>query len=310
VSDEQDNSGDFKQLANDRLVHALLSHVHDARAGEHREERVRRVLAAIRTATDEEKPLPHPSLKAKQLSRWVARSGVAAAAMLLISLGIWVLTSNFKTAHASLNDILGALRKPGDRTYRIRVEPRDPQIQPMLHLDGATLYLRDGVQYLLERPDPAGGLQYDGYDGRQSWRINSGRVVETREGLGAGGVGVSAAMSDSLYENPQSTLSRIGTDYTVDRFEQAAMSPDGTILSHVVARHGPGKGGVQGPPVIEIWADPKTRMPRQIVFQQDPVPRVPESRRMVFLMVNEASLPADWFTTGAHTGDVRRGRGQ
>jgi hypothetical protein len=307
MNEERDNSGEAKQHANDRLVHALLIQMHDAKAAEHRDERVRRVLATIKGPAEETKPLLHPAVRTRRLSRWVLRSGLAAAAMLLIAIGLWVLTSSSKTAYASLNDILGALSKPGDRAFRIRIEPRDPRIQPMLHLDDAMLYLRDGKQYLLERPDPAGGLQYDGYDGRQSWRINSGRVVEIREGLGAGGVGISAAMSDSLFENLQSTLSQVGADYTIDTFEQATKSSDGTTLSHVLARHRP-SGGIPGPPVIEIWADAKTGMPRQIVFEQDPVPRVPDARRMVFELVNESPLPADWFTTGAHTSSAPRGR--
>jgi hypothetical protein len=170
----------------------------------------------------------------------------------------------------------------------------------MVHLNEAILYLRDGKQYLLERPDPAGGLQYDGYDGRQSWRINSGRVVEIKSGLGAGGLGVSPAMSDALYENPEALLSRIGTDYTVEKFEPAIKSPDGTMLSHVVARHKPGGGGVQGPPVIEVWADPTTGMPRRIVFEQDPYPLAPHARRMVFELVSEKSLSADWFAAAVH----------
>jgi hypothetical protein len=309
MNEEQENPGDVQQQANDRLVHALLIQMHDAQAREHREARVRRVLAAINTPAGEVVPLLHPAVRARRLSRWGLRSGAAAAALLLIVVGLWVLISSSKTASASLNDILGALSKPGDRTFRIRIEPRDPRIQPMLHLDGATLYLRDGKQYLLERPDPAGGLQYDGYDGRQSWRINSGRVVEIREGLGAGGVGISAAMSDSLYENLQSTLSQATTDYTIEKFEQAARSSDGTIFSHVVARHRPGGRGIQGPPVIEIWADAKSGMPRQIVFEQDPVPRVPAARRMVFELVNESPLPANWFSTGAHTISARRSPG-
>jgi hypothetical protein len=306
MDEERDNSADFRQQANDRLIHALLVQMHDAQADGHREERVRRVLATIKAPVEADKPLLHPAGLAGRVGRWV----FAAAAMLLVAVGLWMLTSSSKTAYASLNDILGALGKPGDRTFRIRIEPRDPRIQPMLHLDGATLYLRDGKQYLLERPDPAGGLQYDGYDGRQSWRINSGRVVEIREGLGAGGVGISAAMSDSLYENLQATLSQVGTDYTIETFEQAIRSPDGTTLSHVIARHRPGGGGIQGPPTIEIWADPKTGIPRRIVFEQDPIPRVPTARRMVFELANEVSLPENWFTTEVHVVSTRGSQGR
>ena len=180
----------------------------------------------------------------------------------------------------------------------------------MVHLDGATLYLRDGRQYLLKRPDPAGGFQYDGYDGRQSWRINSGRVVEIKEGLGAGGVGISTAMSASLYEYLHATILQIGTDYTLDKFEQAIIGPDGVVQSHILARHKPGGGGLQGPPVIEIWADAKSGMPQRIVFEQDPPPFAPQPRRMIFELRAEAPLPADWFSPQEHTTKTKRnGRG-
>jgi hypothetical protein len=310
MSNQPGHSADAKHQANDRLVHALLLHVHDGAAVAHREERVRRVLQVISAGeivpAGERGALVHPAVRTWRLARWALRTTLAAAAMLVIIVGIWVATANSKTAYASLNDILGALSKPGDRTYRLRVEPLDPRIQPMTNLNGAILALRDGRQYLLERPDRAGGMQYDGFDGRQSWRINSGRVVEIREGLGAGGLGISPVMSDALYENLQATMQLVGTAYTVEKFEQALKTPDGAVQSHVVARHKPGGGGRdeggggQGPPVIEIWADSKTGMPRRIIFQQDPYPRPSEMRRLVFDLLNESSLPADWFAPDPH----------
>jgi hypothetical protein len=37
-------------------------------------------------------------------------------------------------------------------------------------------------------------------------------------------------------------------------------------------------------------------MHRQIIYEQDPVPRLPDARRMGFELLNESLLPADWFT--------------
>ena len=171
TEDNPSESGASRE-ADGRLIHALLLHLHDDQAVEHREQRVQRAMQAIHETAEPQSPSayslePRPS-RALRLPAWFRRVAWAAAAMALLAIGLWVFTYAPKPVMASLNDIIGALGCPGDRTYRIRMEelpeppsrePRnDPPSEsvPRAGLDGATLYLRDGQQYLLVRNDPKG----------------------------------------------------------------------------------------------------------------------------------------------------------
>jgi hypothetical protein len=292
---------DVERKADDRLVHALLLHLHDPRVSERRELRVRRAMLALGEPAKATSPdsASRPAERALRFPAWARRSVWAAAATVLLVVGILALLYTPAPALASLNDILGALNRPGDRAYRIEVEPPDPEMQLRASLHGATLYLRDGIQYLLVRLDPKGGSQFDGYDGRQSWRISGGALAETKEGLGAGGLGMPQTMSDTLFADLQPTLERIKVDYAIEQFDQAPLPFGGAPLRHVLARRNSRE--IKGAETIEIWADSKTGMPRRIVFDQARFQGSPQPRRLTLDLVGESALPADWFSHEAHT---------
>ncbi len=288
-----------RRAADERLVHALLVHLHDPRAPEEREQRVQRALRAIRG------PASHAGRSA-----WLRRGAWAAAAMALAAAGLFVFLIDSTPAMASLADILGALGRPGDRTYRIRMEElpapparrrpedRPPEPVPRPGLDAAALYLRDGRQYLLVRDDPKGGILHDGYDGRQSWRIRAGVVAETREGPGAGGIPMPPLMADVPFSDLHRTLERVRIDYAVEQFDLAPLPPGGGTLRHVrVRRH---SREVKGPETIEIWADAKTGLPRRIVFDRAKLQGSPQPCRLTFELESADPLPAGWFAPAAH----------
>jgi hypothetical protein len=293
--------------ADDRLVHALLVHLHDDQVAAHREERVERALRAVR----EQGPAPAVSpIRARRFPAW-ARWGVwAAAAMVLAAVGAWVVTYGPTPAMASLDDILGALGRPGDRTYRIHMEDqpappergppedREPQGVPRPGLDEATLYLRDGGQYVMARHDPNGGMTFDGYDGRQSWRIRAGVLEGTKEGLGAGGIPMPPIMADVPFSDLHQTLERIRVDYAVEQFDQAPLPSGDKEWRHVRVRRNSRE--VKGPETIEIWADPKTAMPQHIVFDRAKLQGNREPCRLTFDLVSEGSLSPDWFSPAPH----------
>lgn len=287
------------QQAEQRLVHALLLHMNDPMASEHREQRVKRAMAALRDVTNAIPEDTHRVEHTHRFPAWARRWVWAAAATVLITAGIYMLTGSPTPAMASLNDILTALSRPGDRTYRIQVEPLDSTVQPRVGLHGATLHLRDGRLYLLVRADPNGGTLFDGYDGRQSWRIRRGKVVEQKDGLGAGGLGMPQNMSDTLFTDLQPTLDRIRVDYTIEKLDQAPLSPDSQPLRHVLARRN--SRDVKGPVTIEIWADLKTGMPQRIVFDQGKFQGSTQPRRLTFELINETPLSPDWFSPMPHT---------
>jgi len=184
-----------------------------------------------------------------------------------------------------------------------RGSPDDPkpEMAPRPRLNNATLYLRDSQQYLLVRDDPKGGSTFDGYDGRQSWRIRAGVLAETKEGLGAGGIPMPPIMADVPFSDLHRTLQQIRVDYTVEQFDQAPLPSGGEVLRHVRVRRNSRE--VKGPETIEIWADSKTAMPKRIVFDRAKLQGSRQPTRLTFDLVSEAPLPADWFTPPAHTAD-------
>ena len=305
------------QQADERLIHALLLHLHDDQAAEHRERRVQQAMQAIRKQSDPQSQFTAvPVVRAGRAMRfpvWARRSAWAVAAAILIAVGVWAITYSPKPAMASLSDILGALGRPGDRTYHIRMEdlpeppgrrpPPDlpPEGVPRPGLDDATLYLRDGRQYVLVRKDPKGGTILDGYDGRQSWRVKGGTLAETKEGLGAGGIPMPPVMADVPFTDLHQTLEQIRVDYTVERLDQAQLPSGGESLRHLRVRRNSRE--VKGPDTIEIWADPRTALPKRIIFDKAKLQGNRAPCRLTFDLAGEDPLPVDWFTPTPHLAD-------
>ncbi len=292
--------------ADERLVHALLTHLYDEQSAQHRRRRVQRVVEAIAAS----------ARPARLVTLWARRAAYAAAAMLLAAVGIWGFMYTPAKAMASLNDIIGALAKPGDRTYHITMQDLDeppppegddrpprpgdrpgPRI-PRPGLDDATLYLRDGRQYLLVRRDPNGGVIYDGFDGRQSWRIRRGELAEARQGPGAGGIPMPAMMADVPFSDLHQTLERIKVNYTLERLDEAALPAGGQLLRHVLVRRNSRQ--VKGPETIEIWADGQSGLPRRIVFDRAKLQGNIEPCRVTLDLLSDRPLAADWFTPAPH----------
>ena len=293
--------------ADDRLIHALLLHMHDDQATEHREQRVQRAIAAIRAPAN---PLPlRPAAHGLRFPIWVRRGVAAAAAMILVAVGMWVFTYSPTPALASLNDIISALGRPGDRSFHIQMEdlpeppgrrPSDDQgMVPRPSLNDARLYLRDGRQYMLIRHNPQGGLIYDGFDGQQSWRVRNGIVAEKLEGLGAGGIPMPPMMADVPLSDLSQTLQRIRVDYTVEQLNHVALPSGGEVMRHVKVRRN--SHAVKGPETIEIWADPKNAMPKCIIFDRAKIQGNPAPCRLTLNLVSEETLSADWFAPTSHT---------
>jgi hypothetical protein len=95
------------------------------------------------------------------------------------------------------------------------------------------------------------------------------------------------------------TLAQMQSGYAIQEDSKPA-SADGKLLLHVVAtRKSP---GAKGPPTVEIWADPQSRVPVRIVFDQAKFQGSAEPRRLTFELLNQTALPPDWFTVGSHIG--------
>lgn len=314
ASDNTENAGTGRE-ADQRLIHALLLHLHDDQAAEHRQQRVQRAMQAIREPAEPQSSQTlsaagSPAARTLRFPAWARRAVWAAAAMILVAVGVGVFTYSPTPALASLNDILSALGRPGDRSYRIQMEDlpeppgrkppddRRPEMVPRPGLDDARLYLRDERQYLLVRNDPKGRLIFDGYDGRQSWRVRAGALAEMKEGLGAGGIPMPPMMADVPFTDLHQTLERIRVDYTVEQLDQAPLPSGGEVMRHVRVRRNSRE--VKGPETIEIWADPKTAIPKRIVFDDAKLQGNRQPCRLTFDLLSEKTLPQNWFTPAPH----------
>lgn len=299
-----------RRNADQRLVHALLLHVHDDHAAQHREERVQAVVFAARDNTrtgalSAEAPpdrLSSAKSRTRRLHAVTWRAVSAAAAVIAIAVGAFVVNNSTRPALASVTQILTALNQPGDRTYRLSVYPADTE--PKHGLNGATLYLRDGQEYLLVRIDHRGRELFDGYDGHSSWRIRAGVLVEVRKGPGAGGIPMPRSMAEVPFADLQGTLESIQRDYVVERFNLAPLDDGGPQVRHLFARRRSPEA--KGPNTIEIWADPQSGTPQRIVFDDAKFQGNAEPRRLTFKLISEAQLPVDWFSHSAH-GRTRSG---
>ena len=318
--DNQDSPGGNRE-ADERLIHALLLHLHDDQANTRRDERVQRAIQAIRQPGPSDnagysEPATLRPKRTLKFSTWSRRLTYAAAAAVLIVVGFIAVTYDSKPAMASLTDILGALGKPGDRTYHITLvdlpeppdrrppdddrPPDDPERVPRPNLDDAKLYLRDANQYVLERHDPNGndGMIFDGYDGKQSWRVTRGKLAETREGLGAGGIPIPPMMADIPFTDLHGALERIQVDYTVEKFELTSMASGGENLRHVFARRKSHE--IRGPETIEIWANTQSGMPKRIIFDDAKIQGNRTPCRLTFDLVTQEPLPTNWFSPQPH----------
>lgn len=313
--DKKRNTGTDRE-ADERLIHSLLLHIHDNQAASHSKQRVQQVMQTIRhSAQQDTSPLSSATGRVAacrlRFPNW-ARHYAQVAALILIGIGLWFFNYNPTPAMASLDDILNSLGLPGDRTYSISMKDlsdllwqQRPENEnwlasiPKPGLDNSTLYLRDGYQYLLVRQNPnKNGLIYDGYDGKQSWRVTDGRVAEIKEGLGAGGIPMPPIMADVPFCDLHQTLKRIHMDYTVEHFGQASLHIDTELLRYTRVRRN--SRDVKGPETIEIWANPESGIPQCIIFDDAKIPGNQHPCRLTFELISEKPLLLDWFTPVPH----------
>jgi len=288
MTDDSPADDGASREADDRLIDALLVHLHDARAADRREARVARVMAALQAG----------SRRRPARIRWI-RVGWAAAAAAVVTAGVLLFTATETPALASLEDIVAALSTPGDRAFALHVaDDQPPADGGRPGLDGALLYLRDGEQFLLVRVGRNGKRVLDGFDGRISWRIRGGVVVEETEGPGAGRVPVPQFMAEMPLLDLPGTLEALRRDYTVEPLDLSGLPEGGPPLRHLLARKKPRQA--PGPTAIEIWADPATGMPRRIVFEGAKFQGSPRPRHLTFDLVSQDPLPEGWFHPSAH----------
>lgn len=293
--------------ADERTVHALILHSAEKIDGDdRRNRRVMSVMDAVRQiiersgvapSSDENPPMIGEAAAAvgrRKNSLVYLLSAVAAGA---IAIAVFMLHSPPNgPAMATVPDLLSALDRPGDRRFEIKVDPADPREKH--GLDGATLYLRNHDQYLLVRRTPKEREIFDGFDGRESWRIRGGAIVERQSGLGAGGLPMPRSMSEIPFGDLRATIARIAEDYKIAEFAIERSAADAAPRRRLVAEKSDEK--TKGPRRIEILADARTGLPERIDFIDAKFQGSPTPRRLTFTLAGEGPQPADFFSAERH----------
>lgn len=184
------NKDNIKHNPNaEHLIDALLLHVYQEDSKNTHEQRIDKVLSAIKVNENnidkksESQVIRFPFGK----KTWVS----LAATMSFIMLTSFFIFIPNKSALAEVNALIQQLSIFGDRLYHITVTPskhRPADTAPILYkpksaakwLNDAQLYMRSNNQFLLMSKTPK-GYKYRGQNESASWRGNHDKLIEYKE---------------------------------------------------------------------------------------------------------------------------------
>ena len=105
-------------------------------------------------------------------------------------------------------------------------------------------------------------------------------------------------MADVPFSDLHQTLERIRVDYTVEQFDKAPLPSGARYCGHMRVRRNSRE--VKGPETIEIWADPKSAIPKHIIFDNAKIQGNRQPCRLTFDLINEDTLSPNWFSPTPH----------
>jgi hypothetical protein len=278
-----------RQAADLLLVHSLLNTM--ARENEiGREVRVKRAMNAINAT----KP---------QLVLSLVRYGIAA--MLAVAALFLLTKMPASSAMAAVDQMIAAIDKAGDRTYRITVldgrRGPQPQGQPgeRAGLDGATLYLRGSDKFVLVRKTPSGKDLINGSDGQIRWLVRPEKPVLVSTDPQAFRIPMPQEMAEILPLDLKSTLIHIRDHYTVKYVSEppADQAQHGSLKYMDAAK---ASRDFRGPKNIELWADAESGLLVRMEFGDIHLQGDPAPKRLIIELVGRDQLPDDWFSHQAH----------
>ncbi|MCA9011845.1 MAG: hypothetical protein KDB01_18960 [Planctomycetaceae bacterium] len=201
---------------------------------------------------------------------------------------------------------------PMDRTYQITVEEtvlprrgrRGPSPEdgrpPKAPLDGATLYVRDGQQFVLSRITAAGPF-VTGSNGKVSWAVRPDGPVRYSEDLNRFNRDVPGHEHDMPLVNIHEGLARLRQSYEVQLLPiEEAEFPEPATRLLVAIRH-PGERGAKR---VEISYEVESGLIRQMRFIE--MPYGPQSLTLRLTLLSEASPGEHFFDHESHHDANRR----
>jgi hypothetical protein len=242
----------------------------------------------------------------------VART-TAAAAVLMLGLTVLWFTIGTPTASAAIREldriIVNSMRTK-DRTFEIVVEDiaterrgkrfARPELQrpPKPPLDGATLYVRSGNQFVLKRKTQEGLPFITGSNGQQSWAVNPRGPVKISDDVNEFNRDLPGHESSVPLTNLHDGLEQLKVAYDLTF---AALGPeeyqaeDGHETRQLIAVKKPKE---RGPQRVEIVYDGATGGILRMRFIQ--MPYGPDRLDLRLSLVSEEELPSDFFEHASH----------
>ena len=306
------NSEQLCRAADLQLLHAMLTGLAE-NSEDGKQRRVNKLMQSIRA--DKETIAGEKATSPRKPRRYVGpavRWGTAA----MIIIGITILLTSLppNKAMATIDQMISAIEKAGDRTYsvvvrdlrtgrrgrgggRSAVEKRGHQERAVL--DGATLYLRGRGRYVLCRYTPSGQTVVNGSNGQTNWLIRPRREVLVSDNPQAFKIPMPADLADLLTLDFSDTLQQIRELYRIKYLGTVPVEQDeDTSWAYLHATRQNHRS--KGPRVIRIWAHPDTGLLRRIEFADIRLQGDAEPKKLILDLIDQKQLPDDWFTHSSH----------
>jgi hypothetical protein len=262
--------------------------------------------------------MPQKRMRRFLLTNTLGRA-TAAAAVLIVGLSSLWFSIGTPTATAAVREldriIVNSLRWK-DRTYEIVVEDITPDRQgrqplgpeskrpPKPPLDGATLHLRAGNQFVLIRKTEEGVPFITGCNGQQSWAINTRGPVRVSSDVHRFDRDLPGHETSIPLTNLHEGLQQLkrAYDVTFSALGPEEYSPeDGHEARLLVALKKPKD---RGPQRVEIIYDATTGRILRMRFIQ--MPYGPDRLDLRLSLVGEQELPLDFFEHTTHHASNRK----
>ena len=244
--------------------------------------------------------------------RYFWRTSIAAAVLVAGLAALWfsVGTPTASAAIRELDRIIVSSLKSKDRTFEIVVEDittehagkrfakPESQRPPKPPLDGATLYVRSGNQFVLIRKTQEGSSFVTGSNGQQSWAINTRGPVRVSADIHRFDHDLPGHETSVPLTNLHEGLQQLKRAYDLTF---SALGPEeyeteaGHEARQLIAVKKPNE---RGPQRVEIVYDATTGGILRMRFVQ--MPYGPDRLDLRLSLVSEEELPSDFFEHASH----------